>query len=122
MPNDFQINGTGIPLDPTEARWIPRDVEGIDGNGRAIYSSVREFQFRWGLLSPSEVWQLQEWWQTIGATGTVTVRLPQYAFPTFTFFTYTGVYIQEPVFEDAFFTENYQDVTLLVTNIRTEDV
>jgi hypothetical protein len=100
---------------------MPRDVEGIDGNGRAIYSRVREFQFRWGLLSTAQVWQLQEWWQTIGATGTVTAALPRYAWPTYTFFTYTGVYIQEPVL-DVYFTESLTDVTLLVTNIVTEDV
>jgi len=121
MPNAFEINGTGIPIDPTEGRWMPRDVEGIDGNGRAIYASTREFQFRWGLLSPGQVWQLQEWWQTIGSTGTITAALPRYAWPTYTFFTYTGVHIQEPVV-DVYFTENYTDVTLLVTNIRTEDV
>jgi len=121
MANAYQINGTGIPIDPTEAQWMPRDIEGIDGNGRAIYSAVREFRFRWGLLSPGQVWQLQEWWQSIGATGTSTAALPHYAYPTYTFYTYTGVYLQEPVV-DTYFTENYQDVTLLITNIRTQDV
>ena len=70
--SDYQINGTGIPIDPTEGRWMDQDIEGIDGNGRAIYASTREFEMRWGLLSAGQVWQLQEWWQTIGATGTIT--------------------------------------------------
>lgn len=121
MPNAYQINGTGIPIDPTEGRWLEQDIEGIDGNGRAIYARTRDFEMHWGLLSPGQVWQLQSWWQTIGATGTVTAALPHYAFPTYTFQTYTGVYLQQPRF-DAYFTEHLTDVTLLITNIRTQDV
>jgi len=121
MSNDYQLNGTGIPIDPTEGRWIDQDIEGLDGNGRAIYASTRDFEMRWGLLSPGQVWQLQSWWQTIGATGTITASLPRYAWPAYEFFTYTGVYVQQPRL-DTYFTENLRDVTLLITNIRTEDV
>ena len=119
--SDYQINGTGIPIDPTEGRWMDQDIVGIDGNGRAIYASPREFEMRWGLLSPGQVWQLQDWWQTIGATGTITAALPRYAWPVYEFYTYTGVYIQQPRL-DVYFTEHLTDVALLITNIRTEDV
>ena len=117
----YEINGTGIPIDPTEGRWMDQDIEGIDGNGRAIYAGPREFEMRWGLLSHDQVWQLQDWWQTIGSTGTITAALPRYAWPVYEFFTYTGVYIQQPRL-DVYFTDSLTDVTLLVTNIKTEDV
>jgi len=117
----YEINGTGIPLQPTEGRWMPRKILGLDGNGRAVYPPTREFQLYWGLADPSDVWQLQEWWQTIGATGTVTVALPHYAFPTYTFYTYTGVLIQEPEFRH-YFSQHHTEVLLMITNITTEEV
>jgi hypothetical protein len=61
MPNAYEINGTGIPIDPTEGRWLEQDIEGLDGNGRAIYSRTRDFEMRWGLLSPGQLWQADNW-------------------------------------------------------------
>lgn len=117
----YQINGTGIPLEPEEGRWIPRKLLGVDGNGRAIYPPTREFEFMWGHSSPSQTWQLQEWFQMIGATGTISIQLPRYAWPAYEFHLYSGCIMQEPEFRQ-YFTENYTDVILLVTNITTEEV
>lgn len=117
----YQINGTGIPLEPTEGRWLERELIGYDGNGRPIYPATRQFELRWGLADPGEVWQLQEWFQTIGATGSLVASLPRYAWPAYEFHAYSGVYIHEPTV-NTYFTEHYTEIVLLVTNIRTEDV
>ena len=117
----YQINSTGIPLEPEEGRWMPRTILGLDGNGRAIYPATREFEFRWGLKTPGQLWQLQEWFQTIGATGTISADLPRFAWPAYEFHTYSGIYMQEPEV-NQFFTENYMEVRLLLTNITTEEV
>jgi len=117
----YQINSTGIPLEPEEGRWMPRPLLGMDGNGRAIYPPTREFEIRWGLKTPGQVWQLQEWFQSIGSTGTISADLPRYAWPAYEFRTYSGIHMQEPEF-NRFFTENYTDVRLLLTNITTEEV
>ena len=117
----YQINGTGIPLEPEEGRWMPQTVLGIDGNGRAIYPPTREFELRWGLMSTSQYWQFQSWWQSIGATGTVTADLPKYASAAYEFYTYTGVFVQQPE-SRQFYTEHYTDVVLLITNITTESI
>ncbi len=117
----FQINSTGIPLEPEEGRWMSQRILCVDGNSRAIYPPTREFEFRWGLLSPSQAWQLQEWWQTIGATGTITADLPRYAWPTYEFKLYSGCIMHQPE-PRQYFTENYTDAVLLITNITTEEV
>jgi hypothetical protein len=117
----YMINSTGIPLQPEEGRWMPRRLLGIDGNGRPIYPPTREFELRWGLSNPGETWQLQEWFQGIGATGTISADLPRYAWPTYEFRVYSGIFMQEPEF-NTFFAENYTDVTVLLTNITTEEV
>jgi hypothetical protein len=64
---------------------------------------------------------LQEWFQTIGATGSISADLPRYAWPAYEFHTYSGIYMGQPEF-NVYFTENLTDVTLLLTNITTEEV
>jgi hypothetical protein len=117
----YQINSTGIPLEPEEGRWMPRVLLGYDGNGRPIYEPTRRFEIRWGLKTPGQVWQLQEWFQTIGATGSISADLPRYAWPAYEFRTYSGIYMNE-LEVGSFFTENYRDATLLLSNITTEEV
>jgi hypothetical protein len=117
----YQINSTGLPLEPEEGRWLPQRLLEYDGNGRPIYPATREFEIRWGLLTAGQAWQLQEWFQTIDATGTISADLPRYAWPSYEFRTYSGIYMQQPEF-NIFFTENYTDVRLLLTNITTEEV
>lgn len=117
----YRINGTGIPLEPEEARWMPQTVLGVDGNGRAIYPPTREFEMRWGLMSNSQYWQFQSWWQSIGATGTVTADLPKYASAAYEFQMYTGVVMRQ-LESHQFFTQYYTDVVLLLTNITTDAI
>lgn len=114
----YKIQSVEISIQPTEGRWLPRRSVGDDGNGRPIYSAVREFEMRWQLVDPAHVNTLQTYFNSVGATGTSVVDLPQYAASTYTFFSYSGTVLREPEFS-PFFAENITDVVLLVTKIRT---
>ena len=82
----YAINGTDITLPPTSGRWLPKEPLGIDGNGRAIYSGVRQFELEWQLISPSEYYQLQTFFDAVGNTGTVVVDLPKYGASSYIFY------------------------------------
>lgn len=114
----YKVQGVEISIQPTEGRWFPRRVIGEDGNGRPIYSAVREFEMRWALTDTAQVNTLQNYFNGVGATGTSVVDLPQYAAATYVFFSYSGTVLREPEFS-PFFAESIKDVVLLVTKIRT---
>lgn len=114
----YKINGTELDPQPTEAKWVSRRVLSEDGNGRPIYPAVREFELRWQLTSPSQVNALQTFFNSVGATGTAVVSLPQYAHSSYTFYDYSGTVLREPEF-NSFFAENITEVVLMVTKIRT---
>lgn len=114
----YAINGTEITIQPTSGQWMPKDPLGIDGNGHFVYPPYREFEMSWGLLDPSDANQLQNFFASIGNTGTAVVDLPKYAAATYTFYSYTGCVMQEPSF-GVYFTEHHTDITLLITKIRT---
>lgn len=114
----YRIGGTAFSVQPTQGRWLPRVEVGTDGNGRPIYSAVREFEITWGLLEADEVNQIQNFFAAVGATGTAVVSLPKYADSTYVFYDYTGCVLREPQF-NHFFATNTTEVTLLVTKIRT---
>ena len=114
----YKIAGTELDPQPTTGRWVARALVGRDGNGRAIYEPLRKFEITWGLLSPLAFDNLQNQFLAIGATGTKVVSLPEYTTGTYSFYDYTGCYVDEPV-PGTFFSEYYQDVTLLITNIDT---
>src|SRR5512139_3802139 len=114
----YKINGTAFPIQPTLGRWIPKQAMGITGDGHAIYPGVREFEIRWGLLDATGTNQLQNFFETIGITGTAVAELPKYAAPDWIFYAYTGCLVREPEF-GMYFNQYTTDVTLLITNIRT---
>lgn len=114
----YKVGGTEFSIQPTQGRWLPRAEMGVDGNGRPIYSAVREFEITWGLLEASQVNQLQNFFAAVGATGTAVVSLPKYAASTYIFYDYTGCVIREPQLSH-FFSENTTEVILLISKIRT---
>ena len=114
----YAVNTTDFSIKPESGRWIERLMVGVDGNGRAIYAPTRQFECRWGMLTPAQYNQLQVWWTSIGRTGTVTADLPRYGATTYTFFRYSGVYVQEPL-PGSFYEEHYQEVTLQIIGIKT---
>ena len=114
----YKLNGTALDPQPTTGRWVARIIVGRDGNGRAIYEPLRQFEMTWNVLNPLAYDTLQDQFLAIGTTGTRVVSLPEYTTGTYSFYDYTGCYINEPE-PGTFFTEHYQNVKLLITNIDT---
>jgi len=105
-------------LQPTSGRWLPKSPVGVSGDGHAIYSGVREFEIKWQLTAPSDVYQVQTFFNAITNTGTVVVDLPRFAYSSYEFYSYSGCVLREPE-QDVYFSEYQTDILLLVTNIRT---
>lgn len=116
--NAFKINGTPLSHQPSDHDWVDRESLGIDGNGHAIYPSVREYQLEWDFLSATEFNEIYTYFSAVGQTGTVTIDLPQYANATYQFVTYSGCVLREPTF-GKYFENYYTDIKLLVVKIRT---
>ena len=114
----YKLNGTELTHQPTEGRWLPREAIAIDGNGHAIYPAVREFEMRFELLSPAEYQQMTAIFNSVGATGTAVVTLPQYGVATYVFFDYSGCVLREPT-ANEYFAQHQSNITLLVSRIRT---
>jgi len=120
MTNNWKINGRSI-LEPTAGFWKPRRVLDVDGNNRAIYPPVREFEMRWQLESQEDWGAVQVLFDAVESTGTSVVQIPE--FPTATgspyaFREYSGVMISEPEVGPYFETYPTQ-VVLLLRNIQT---
>lgn len=114
----YKINGTDFLLQPTTGQWLDRELLGMDGNGRPIYSATRNFEVRWGAKTTTEFNQLKNFFDSVGTTGSLVVDLPMYGDATWQFESYTGCFVREPT-ASPYFQEHYMDVHLLVTNIRT---
>ena len=114
----YAIAGTALILQPETGKWIGRDSVGIDGSGHPIYPAVRKFEMRWGLMSPAEFQQIQNFYNAIGNTGTYVVALPEYGATTYVFKSYSGCTLREPEVED-FFEQYLTNATLLVLNVTT---
>lgn len=118
MSGTFKIDGIELLLQPTAHHWLARDILGIDGAGHPVYPGVREYELRFQLGGPSDYSQLQDFYEQIRVTGSVVVELPRYGYPDYVFFAYSGCNLHEPDF-GGYFTEHLEEITLLVTNIRT---
>lgn len=114
----YRINDTDFLLQPTSGQWLGRDNLGIDGNGHKIYPADRQFELSWDLIDVASLKQLQDWFDNIGATGTVSIDLPTYKTATYGFTTYSGCVIQEPEF-GPYFAEHLTSMKLMVTGIKT---
>jgi hypothetical protein len=117
--NSFGWNGVTGSFQPTTHGWVPRSEIGIDGNGHAVYPSVREYQLEWDFLSAAEFNTLYGYFLATGATGTIVSMLPKYPpIPSYSFHAYSGTVLREPTFKD-FFENYYTDVKLLIVKILT---
>jgi hypothetical protein len=115
LSGTYAVNA--IDICPEGAQWADRPVIGTDGNGHPIYSSLREFEFSWGLMSMSDFSVLYSARQLVGSTGTVTVDLPDLSASDFRFTRYSGTIVHEPSV-GQFFVDHVSDVRLLISNIR----
>jgi len=122
MPFDpYRIDGNQI-LSPTTFRWTPAHPLDVQGDGRPIYSGVRNAELKWVLVSYSDWSNLQHLYDLVRSTGSHVVEIP--AFPTasgsaYAMGIYSGVLLAEPVI-GPFFQEYPQSVTLLMLEIVTE--
>jgi hypothetical protein len=114
----YAINGVTLTAQPEAGDWKDREKLGDDGNGRPIYPRPREFEMKWGFISMSDWNQLNTFFQSVGATGTVTVDLPKYGGTSWQFQSYSGCILSEPIM-GQYFEEYISEVRLVVSKITT---
>jgi hypothetical protein len=127
----YKINGVTLLTQPTAGGWVVRDSLGIDGNGHAIYPSLREFEMVWDYIDLDMSHQLQDFYDTVSNTGTISVDLPKFnagwdgsivlvsgSSSVYLFETYSGCVLREPEF-GQYFEYHRGDVKLLIVRIKT---
>ena len=112
----YGIGGVDFSLQPTSGRWMPDEPIGITGDGHPIYSSVRNFQMMWGLMSVAEFDELRDFVKQNLLTGTHVVTLPDIDAATWGFKNYSGCVLQEPN-AGQYFAQHVTDVGMNVLNI-----
>jgi len=117
LSGSYAFNGSNLTLQPETGQWNDRDSFGIDGGGHPIYSSARNFELSWGLVSMSELAQITNFYNGVQNTGTCSVDLPRWGDSQYIFTTYSGCTLQEPTV-GTYFETYVQDVRLVVLNIR----
>jgi len=118
MSGSYAINGTPLTLQPTTGRWSPRQLLGVDGNGRGIYAPLRNFELTWDLVDQAAFDELRTYFDSLTITGSVIVDLPKWDADSYNFVSYTGCFLREPE-RSVYFAEHSTRITWLVTNIRT---
>ncbi len=114
----YTINGVTLSLQPTSGKWNNRELIGVDGNGHAVYSGMREFELQWGFMTFEQFREIQNLFESIGSTGTAVVQLPEYGALSWQFREYSGTVLQEPKAEQYF--ETYvSNVSMLIVKIKT---
>ena len=113
----YAVNGVAFPLQPSYGKWGGRDSLGVDGNGRTIYPKVRTFEMGWDLMATADLDDLNNA-HASSISGTVVVDLPQWGASTYTYYSYSGTYIDD-VEVGEYYVGFVSDVRLLVRNIRT---
>ena len=118
LSGSYAFDNVNFQLQPTTGKWSERTNYGVDGAGHPIYSSVRNFELTWELISPTDAQQIINVYNSVGNTGSVVACLPKWGDATYTFFNYSGTTMQEPSVGEYF--QGYiQSVKLLLLNIRT---
>ena len=110
------FNGTGLMLPPTTAGWMEQESIGTNGAGYQIYPALREFQMTFNLTSQNEWFELRNYFNMVGTTGTLVATLPDIDNNTFAYKNYTGVILRQPTMQE-YFNEEWSTevrVTLLV--------
>ena len=114
----LKINGTTISTQPSEHGWVSRNPLGVNGLGHSIYPATREYELLWDIIDATTYNQLQAFYTACDPTGTVVVTLPQFANSSYTSVDYSGCILREPQY-GGYFEQHYQDVILLIVNVRT---
>jgi hypothetical protein len=116
--NTFKFNDTLLSLQPSDHNWVTRNSYGIDGGGHNLYPAVRQYQLKFSLSSSSDFIEVLNAYNTVAVTGTIVVDLPEWGNSTYQFKSYSGCTLAEPEFSN-FYENYYQEVSIMVMNIRT---
>lgn len=112
------FNGTGLMVQPTTAGWVQQDEIGINGLGISIYPALREFQLTFNLTSQGELYELINYFDQIGTTGSIVATLPAWGANTFQYRNYSGVVLKQPSMTE-YFAEQWSTEVNLVLLVRT---
>jgi hypothetical protein len=113
----YAINGVELSLQPSTANWVGRDKLGTDGNNRPIYPSIHSFEMKWELMPVSDLSRLINA-QLSSVTGSLVVDLPKWGDANYTFYSYSGTYVDEPEVGE-YFVEHVTNVRFLISGIKT---
>lgn len=110
------FNGTGLMLPPTTAGWVEQDAIGTNGAGYNIYPALREFRMVFNLTDQGVWYELRNYFNRVGTTGTLVATLPDIDGNTFAYKNYSGVILRQPTMTEYFAEEwsSEVQVTLLV--------
>jgi len=117
ITGSFAVNGTNLQLQPSSSGWVTREQIGVDGDFRSLYPAIRQYKMTWELMSHSDLKQLIDI-QLACVTGSVVVDLPKWGDATYTFYSYTGTFANEPEV-GSYFTDHIADVSMIFQRIRT---
>jgi hypothetical protein len=117
----YKINGTELDPQPTDGKWVEPQILDEDGDGRALYPAVYEFEMMWQLAAPTLFASLLQTWRGVSVSGTVVVELPQYNSSTYQFYAYSGVLIDQPTI-DPYFQGHNKGIKVKVKNVRPHSV
>jgi hypothetical protein len=118
VTGSFAVNGVKLQLQPSASGWVTQEQVGVDGNFRPIYPAIRQYKMTWDVMSHAELKQLIDI-QLACVTGSVVVDLPKWGDATYTFYSYSGTFVNEPEIGGEYFAEHITDVSLLFQRIRT---
>lgn len=118
LSGTYAFNNVNLSLPPSDGAWKERPSYGIDGAGHTIYSSVRDFEMSWGLMSVPDLQQIIGVYNSVSNTGTAVSCLPEWGNANYLFKNYSGTVLNEPTV-GKYFEGFVEDVKLLIINVRT---
>jgi len=116
--NQLGLNGVMFTQQPSDHHFLDREPIGIDGNGTAVYSALREYELKWDLVD-TDVWnEMYAYFLAQGVTGTLVATLPRWDTTPYQFYNYSGVIMREMTYEN-WFQNYYMGVKMLLVKILT---
>lgn len=113
----YKINGTDLPVQPSDCAWSQRKALGLDGYNRTIYEPTYSFTMSFDGMSQADFDQLRDFWNTLNTATTLSVTIPQRDASTYTFKTYTGCVMDEPT-TGNFFNSYQTGIRVIFRGIR----
>jgi hypothetical protein len=105
-------------LAPTTAGWVSQDSLGTNGSGHNIYPALREFQMTFNLESQGEFYELINYFNMVGVTGSLVATLPAWGTNTFQYRDYSGTILRQPEMTE-YFAEEYASEIKISLLVRT---